>query len=157
MLTLPKYTPAEIYFTESEIDELYYLSVEYNANFLSQQQLLTKIRNLRSGDFVDVTEGLAILADIIILANNANEFQTNPPMNVQPNLQWLYGNNYKPGQFGYGKSARPRSITVRGMIQNAGSDNKDSSSGSWDYVDVIKKLPKQTSKTRIELQVGDHI
>ena len=87
MLTLPKYTPAEIYFTESEIDELYYLSVEYNANFLSRQQLLTKIRNLRNGDFVDVTEGLAIIADIIILANNANEFQTNPPMNVQPNLQ----------------------------------------------------------------------
>ena len=43
------------------------------------------------------------------------------------------------------------------MIQNAGSDNKDSSSGSWDYVDVIKELPKQTSKTRIELQVDDHI
>ena len=149
--------PAEIYFTESEIDELYHLSVECNTNFLSQQQLITKISNLRGGNFVDVAAGLAIIAAIIILANNANGFQPNPHMNVPPHLQWLYGNNYKPGQFGYGKGAGPRNITVIRMTQNAGSDKKDPSSGSWDYVDVMKELAKQSSNTRIEIQVGDQI
>ena len=69
--------------------------------------------------------GLAIIAAIIILANNANGFQ-----NVPPHLRWLYGNNYQLGQFGYGKGAGPSSLTVRGMTKNAGSDKKDPSSGS---------------------------
>jgi hypothetical protein len=96
--------PAEIYFTESEMDELYHLSVECKTSSLSQEEFITKISNLRGGEFVDVTAGLAIIAAIIILANNANGFQPNPHVIVPPHLQWLYGNNYKPGQFGYRKS-----------------------------------------------------
>lgn len=74
-----------------------------------------------------------------------------------PHLQWIYGDNYKPGQFGYGKGVGPRSITVTGMTQNAGSDKKYPSSGLWDYVDVMKELAKQSSNNRIEIQVGDQI
>ena len=43
------------------------------------------------------------------------------------------------------------------MTQNAGSDKKQPSSGSWDYVDVMKELAKQSSNNRIEIQVGDQI
>ena len=65
--------------------------------------------------------GLAIIAAIIILANNANGFQPNSHVNVPPHLQWLYENNYQPGQFGYGKGVGPRSITVTGAT-NFGSE-----------------------------------
>ena len=149
--------PAEIDFTQKEMNELYYLSVECKNNSLSQEELITKITNLRGGSFVDVAAGLAIIAAIIILANNANGFQPNPHVNVPPHLQWLYGNNYQPGQFGYGKGVGPRSITVTGMTQNAGSEKKYPSSGSWDYKEVMRELDRQSSKKRIYVQVGDQI
>jgi hypothetical protein len=149
--------PAEIYFTERKMDELYHLSIEYKNNSLSQKELINKISNLKGGDFVDVAAGLAIIAAIIILANNANGFQPNPHLIVPPHLQWLYGNNYKPGQFGYGKSAGPRSSTVIGMTQNAGSDKKQPSSGSWDYKELMRELERQSSKNRIDIQVSGQI
>jgi len=143
--------PAEIDFTQKEMNELYYLSVECKNNSLSQEELITKITNLRGGSFVDVAAGLAIIAAIIILANKANGFQPNPH---PPHLQWLYGNNYQPGQFGYGKGVGPRSITVTGMTQNAGSEKKYPSSG---YKEVMRELDRQSSKKRIDVQVGDWI
>ena len=105
---------------------------------------------MRGDSFVDLAAGLAIIAAIIILANNANGFQ-----NVPPHLQWLYVNNCQPGQFGYGKGVGPRSITVTGMTQNAGFDKKDPSSGSWDYVDVMRELDKQSNKKSITIQVAE--
>ena len=149
--------PAEIDFTQEEMNELYHLSVECKNNSLSREELITKITNLKGGSFVDVAVGLAIMAAIIILTNNASGFQPNPHVNVPPHLQWLYGNNYQPGQFDYGKGVGPRSITVTGMTQNAGSDKKYPSSGLWDYVDVMKELAKQSSNNRIEIRVGDQI
>lgn len=74
-----KEMPAEIDFTEKEIDQLYNLSIECRNNSLSKEQLITKISNLRGGSFVDLAAGLAIIAAIIILANNANGFQNVPP------------------------------------------------------------------------------
>jgi hypothetical protein len=69
------------------------------------------------------------------------DFNFNPiHIIVPPHLQWLYGNNNKPGQFGYGKGAGPRSITVTGMTQNAGSEKKDPSSGSYNYIDVMREI-----------------
>lgn len=41
------------------------------------------------------------------------------------------------------------------MTQNAGSDK--TSSGSWDYKEVMKELERQSSKKRIDIQVGDQI
>ena len=106
------------------MNELYYLSVECKNNSLSQEELITKITNLKGGSFVGVAAGLAIIAAIILPTNNANRFHPNPHVNVPSHLQWLYGNSYQPGQFGYGKGVGPWSITVTGMTQNAGSDKK---------------------------------
>ena len=149
--------PAEIVFTKAEMNELYHLSVGCKSNSLSQEELITKISNLRGGAFVDVVAGLAIIATIIILANNANGFQPNPHVIVPPHLQWLYGNNYKPGQFGYGKGAGPRSLIITGMTQNAGSEKKEPSSGSWNYKEVMRQLERQSSRKRIDIQVDDQI
>lgn len=130
--------PAEIDFTESEMNELYHLSIECKNNSLSQEELIIKITNLRDGAFVDVVAGLAFIAAIILLANN----QPNLNVIVPPHFQWLYGNNYQPGQFGYGKGAEPGSVTVTGLARNAGSEKKYPSSGSYNYIDVMKKLEK---------------
>ena len=81
--------PAEICFTQKEMNELYYLSVECKNNSLNQEELITKITNLRGDAFVNVTAGLAIIATIIILVNNANGFQPNPHVNVPPHPQCL--------------------------------------------------------------------
>ena len=43
------------------------------------------------------------------------------------------------------------------MTQNAGSDKKDPSSSSWDYVDVMCELDKQSNKKIITIQVADQI
>ena len=152
-----KEMPAEIDFTEKEIDQLYNLSIECRNNSLNQEELITKISNLRGG--IDIVASLGIIGAIIILSTNdwGLAFQPNPHVIIPPHLQWLYGNNYQPGQFGYGKKVGPRSITIAGMTQNAGSDKKYPSSGSWDYVDVMKELSKQSSNNRIEIQVGDQI
>ncbi len=86
-----------------------------------------------------------------------NPFQPNPHAIVPPHLQWLYGNQQPGNHFGYGKEAGPRSVTVTGMTQNPGSDKKDPSSGSYKYIDVMKKLEKESSNDSIEIQVGDQI
>jgi hypothetical protein len=154
-----KEMPAEIDFTEREIYQLYNLGIEWRNNSLSQEELITKISNLRGGSFIDVVAALGIIgAMIILLTNNWGlAFQPNPNAIIPPHLQWLYGNNYKPGQFGYGKGAGPRSITVIGMTQNAGSDKKQPSSGSWNYKKVMRELDRQSSRKKVEIQVGDQI
>lgn len=44
------------------------------------------------------------------------------------------------------------------MTKNAGSDKKDPSSGSWDYVDVMRELDKQSNKKIITyLQNADEL
>ena len=95
-----QHMPAEIDFTQEKMSELYHLSVECKNNSLSQDELIAKVRNLRGDYFVDKTTGLAIIATIIILANNANGFQSNPHVNILSHLQWLYGKKYPLGQFG---------------------------------------------------------
>ena len=154
-----KEMPAEIDFTEREIDQLYHLGIEWRNNSLSQEELITKISNLRGGSFIDVVAALGLIGAMIILSTNdwGLAFQPNPNGIIPPHLQWLYGNQQPGNYFGYGKGAGPRSITVTGLTQNAGSEKKDPSSGSWDYVDVMKELAKQSSNNRIEIQVGDQI
>lgn len=148
--------PAEMDFTESEMDQLYHLSIEFKNNWISEDQLIGKIKNLRGGSVVDIVLALGLISAIIILSINA---WINPNTNIvlPPHLQWLYGNQQPGNHFGYGKGAGPTSLTVTGLTQNAGSEKKDPSSGSWDYVDVMKELAKQSSNNRIEIQVGDQI
>ena len=149
--------PTDIDFTKDEINQLYNFSIQHRNNCLSKDELLTKINSLRGGDYVDVALALAIIGVVILIQSTSGGFQPNPGFIVPPHLQWLYGNNYQPGQFGYGKGAGPRSITVTGLAQNAGSDKKKPASGSYNYIEVMKKLEKQSSNNSIEIQVGDQI
>lgn len=152
-----KEMPAEIDFTKKEIDQLYNLSIECRNNSLSKEQLITKISDLRGGSFIDIVGAFGIIGAIIILLSNGLGFHPNPYVIVSPHLHWLYGNQQPVDHFGYGKEAGPRSVTVTGMIQNAGSDKKDPSSGSWDYDDVMRQLDKQSNKKIITIQVADQI
>ena len=149
-----KEMPAEIDFTEREIDQLYNLSIECRNNYLSKKELITKISNLRGG--IDIAAALGIIGVIIILLTNDSSlaFQPNPNAIIPPHLQWLYGNQSPGNHFGYCKEAGPRSITVTGLTQNAGSEKKDPSSGSWDYKEVMRELNKQSNKKIITIQVA---
>lgn len=151
--------PAEINFTEREIDQLYNLEIEWRNNSLSQEELITKISNLRGGSFIDVVAALGLIGAMIILLINdwGLAFQSNPNEIIPPHLQWLYGNQRPENYFGYGKGAGPRSITVTGLAQNAGSEKKDPSSGSYNYIDVMRKLDQQSSKKIVEIEVGNQI
>ena len=148
-----KEMPAEMGFTESEMDQLYHLSIELKNNSINQEQLIGKISNLRGGNFIDIVAALGLIGAIIILSTNA---WTNPNANkvAPPHLQWLYGNQQPGNHFGDGKGAGPRSLTVTRLTQNAGSDKKDPSSGSYNYIDVMKELDKQSSKKKIDIQVA---
>jgi hypothetical protein len=148
---------SEIVFTKTEMDQLYDLSVKYKNNTMSKEKLLTEISNLRGGSGVEIAAFLVIVATITLLIESSSGFQPNPNANIPPHLQWIYGNQQPGNQFGYGKSSGPRSITVLEATQNAGSDKKDPSSGSYNYIDVMKKLEKQSSNNSIEIQVGDQI
>ena len=97
-----KQMPTEIDFTEREIDQLYNLSMECINNFLSQEELINKIRNLSGGSFIDIVAALGVIGSIIILSINdwGLTFQPNPNTIIPPHLQWLYGNQ-QPGNHYY--------------------------------------------------------
>jgi hypothetical protein len=76
---------------------------------------------------------------------------------LPPHLQWLYENQQPSNHFRYGKDAGQRSLTVTGLIQNAGSEKKEPSSGSYNYIDGMKELKKQSNKKKIDIQVGNQI
>ena len=127
--------PAKNHFTESELNILYRLSCECTnpTNSLSREEVINKITNLRGGDSVDVAKGLIIVAAAvagILLAESASGFILSPHAFIPPHLQWLYGDNAVPGQYGYGKGAGPRSLTVTGLARNAGSEKKPPSPGA---------------------------
>ncbi len=65
-----KEMPAEIDFTEREIDQLYNLGIELRNNSLSQEELINKISNLRGGLFIDVVAALVVIGAMIILLTN---------------------------------------------------------------------------------------
>ena len=69
----------------------------------------------------------------------------------------MYGNQQPGNHFGYEKVLGPRSITIVGATQNAGSEKKQPSSGSWDYAETMRELDRQSSKKRVEIEVGDQI
>ena len=62
-------------------------------------------------------------------------------------------NQQPENHFGYGNEAGPRSLIVTGLTQNNGSERKDPSSGSYDYIDVMRELAKQSNKKIITIQV----
>jgi hypothetical protein len=151
--------PAEMDFTEKEMDQLYNLSIEFRNNSLGQKELITKINNLRGGSFIDIVAALGIIGAIIVLSINdwGLGFQPNPNVFIPPHLRWLYGNQQPGNNFGYGKGVGPRSLTVTEMTQSAGSEKKKPSSGSYEYEEVMKKLERQSSKKKVEIEVGNRI
>ena len=117
--------PNRINFTTMEMEKLYDLSIQCKDNSINREELITTIKTLRSGEFVDVVVALSIIASIIIIiSTSANGFT---PINP-PHLQWLYGDNSKRNDFGLGKNQQgPSSVRVRkveGTTQNAGSDQR---------------------------------
>jgi hypothetical protein len=113
------------------------------------------IKELRAGS--RLTDAAWFLLTIWMLQQQSVGFQPVRQAPPPAHLQWLYGNNYQPGQFGHGKGVGPRRITVTEMTQNAGSDKNQPSSGSWDYKKVMRELDRQSSKKRIDVQVGDQV
>ena len=70
--------PTEMDFTEKEIDQCYNFSIEYINNELSQNELISKINNLRGGSFIDTAKFLVIMGLIISLKMNEGlAFQPN--------------------------------------------------------------------------------
>ena len=113
------------------------------------------IKGLRAGS--RLTEAAWLLLTIWMLQQQSVGFQPVRQALPPPHLQWLYGNNYQPHQFGYGKGAGPRSSTVTGLTQNAGSEKKDPSDASSDYKEVMRELDRQSSRKKVEIEVGDQI
>lgn len=149
-------SPDKILFNEKQMDLLYDLALKWRINAITKEEFLTELRGGAIEDWVGEF-GLALA--IIIVLNNLDYgagFQVLRP----PHRQWLndLSGNQRPGNdFGYGKGAGPRSITVIGMTQNAGSDKKEPSSGSYNYLDVMNQLNKQSNKSKVNIQVGDQI
>jgi hypothetical protein len=50
-----------------------------------------------------------------------------------------------------------RSTSIKTTPQNAGSEKKEPSSGSWNYKEVMRHLQCQSTKKRINIQIGDQI
>lgn len=48
-------------------------------------------------------------------------------------------------------------ISQNRATQNAGSEKKEVSSGSWNYKEVMRELERQSSRKRIDIQVDDQI
>jgi hypothetical protein len=79
-----KEIPAEIDFTEREIDQLYNLGIELRNNSLSQEELITKISNLRGGSSIDVLAALGLIGAMIILLTNDWGLAFNPKPKISP-------------------------------------------------------------------------
>lgn len=137
--------PDKILYTEEKIDELYKLAGQYMDGSMDMKELVAE---LRGGDIQDWVGAFGIIMAIITILSNVDAFQVPPAPGAipLPHLEWLYGNKRPENHFGYGKGAGPRSITVTGATQNAGSEKKQPSDGSWNYIDVMLEFKKQSNK-----------
>lgn len=46
---------------------------------------------------------------------------------------------------------------VTGATQNAGSEKKQPSDDSWNYIDIMRELDSQSSKRTVEIQIADQM
>jgi hypothetical protein len=90
-----KEMPAEIDFTEREIDQLYNLGIEWRNNSLSQEELITKISNLRGGSFIDVVAAIGLIGAMIIKrlgfsisTQSKWDYSTSSPMVIWESAAW---------------------------------------------------------------------
>lgn len=137
----------KLLFTEKEMNYFYDFAIKFRNGSINQEQLIFQLWGVAMENWVG---GFGIILAMIIAINNASGFQILPP-----DLQWLYGNNQLPSNFRLSKeNRRPRSITVMGLTQNASSE-ENSSSGSWDYQEVMQKLKHYEAKQKIVIHVDD--
>ena len=158
-------------FTGRDMEELYDISIEYSKNFISEEELIRKVTNLRGGNLDAVMRAAFITALILLIANNSSEafqqqvLQTARRIIEQHRLNQDRASIHVFGQgthFGYGKSTSninfgqggPRSITVTGLTQSAGSEKKEPSYNSWEYREIMRKLDKQKNKRNITILAG---
>lgn len=146
--------PDRIVFNDKEMDQLYDLAIKYRNKSMSRKEFILEFQG---GGIEDFVAAFGIIIPIITLLNNVEGLQVPPGTIVPPHLQWLYENQQPGNHFGYGKGAGPRSLTVTRLTQNTGSEKTQPSSGSYNYIDVMKELEKQSSKKRIDIQVVDQI
>lgn len=147
-------SPDKIVYTEQQIEELYEIAGKFMNGSISMEESILKFR---AGGIEDWVAALGIIAAIITVLYNQNVdgFQVPPGAIPPPHLAWLYGNQRPHHQFGYGKNAGPKSFMVTGTTQNAGSEKKQPSDGSWNYIDVMNKLKKQSNKKMVGIQIAD--
>jgi len=130
---------AEADFIEREMDQLYKFSIKYRNNSLSQEEFITQISNLRGRSMSHIIAALGIISARIMLTINQR------PEN----------------HFGSGKGTGPRSLKVTGLTQNASSEKKEPLKRSYNYVEVMKELARQSSlqkqsnNKKIEIQAAD--
>lgn len=149
--------PDQIVWNEKQMDKLYDIAMRCKSNSITSKEQL--ISELRGGGFTEAAVLIGVIGALVLMAYISEGFQVSPNRQaiVPPHLAWLYRNQRPGNDFGYGKGAGPRSLTITGLTQNAGSEKKQPSSGSYNYVDVMKKLEKQSSKGKVEIQVGDQM
>jgi hypothetical protein len=135
-------SPDKIVFSEKQMKKLYEIALKYKDNSISTEEVILE---LRGGDIQDWAAALGIVITIITVLNNVSGFQLPPGAIIPPHLQWLYKNNQPLNHFGDGKKA----------IQNAASQKKEPSSGSYNYIDVMKELKKQSHQKTLDIQVGN--
>lgn len=158
--------PDKILFNEKQIDLLYDLALKCRINSITKEELLTE---LRGGDMDDVRRvfgAVGFVCVVIIVINNwqiiegfqaVQGFTRIRPPHLQL-LDELFGNQRPRHDSGYGTLAPgPRSITVVGMTQNAGSEKKDPSSGSFNFKDVMDQIYKQVNKRKLSIEVGNEM
>jgi hypothetical protein len=147
----------KILFTEKQMDEFYDLAVKYRNNSMSREEVILE---LSGGAIENWVAAVGIILTILTMMNNLNTgegFSVPPGAIVPPHLQWLYGNQQPGNHFGYGKGAGPRSLTVTGLTQNAGSEKKEPSSCSYNYLEIMSELKRQSNKTTAKIKIVDQI
>ena len=86
-------------------------------------------------------------------------YANEPTIGVSKGLGVEDGQNTVESAKGYEpyQSVGPRSIKSSGWVRNAGSEKNEASSGSYNYLDIMKELEKQSTKKVFDIQVADQI
>jgi len=92
---------------------------------------------------------------MLINSDSVTAFQVHRGGMTPLHHQWFLGTQRPTDyyDFKYGKGVGPKSITVTGLTNNAGShkENPSYNSDSYDYNDVMRELDRQITKRTINI------
>jgi hypothetical protein len=136
-----KNLPDEIRFSESELDQLYDLCVEYKNDLINRDELITKIKDIRGGDYVDVAVVIVFISIMIVaFPNLVDGFLENLPALAdpkQPGRQKFYEPRSScPGNH-FDAATRPH-IRPRNMMIEAA--RKAASDRGRPPIEIIRKI-----------------